>query len=46
MATLRPTHTLTQMPKNLTLVVATPKSSDNNDKPLGAERVKGLWKFW
>ena len=25
MATLPPTHTLTQMPKNLTLVVATPK---------------------
>ena len=25
MATLRPTHTLTQMPKNLPLVVATPK---------------------
>ena len=25
MATLRPTHTLTQMLKNLTLVVATPK---------------------
>ena len=25
MATLRPTHTLTQMPKNLTLAVATPK---------------------
>ena len=24
-ATLPPTHTLTQMPKNLTLVVATPK---------------------
>ena len=45
MATLRPTHTLTQMSKNLTRVIATPKEAwrsagSNNNKPLVAERVK------
>ena len=35
MATKRPTHTLTPMLKNLTLVVATPKR-------LGDERINGM----
>ena len=45
-AALRPTHTLTQMPKNLTLVVATTKKLGALPaviKPLGTERVNRKW---